>query len=815
MKRFFHLQLFLLLIGIISWITTIVLQKENFHLTLPYPSFLRSLPIPFQASQVIVTNRQLVFLDAQLTIQTTQISAPCIRFSFLPGWNFLKGWQCTFHKGTLQNHLGMFSSVTGCIQKNRKGYRGLLSAQHKEFGSIQLHTDDFIPTKTFSEFTTDGSSSPSPFSFKNLQLHASGSYSNLLLMVHASKGKHQTGCPNVCVKNISLQGVASFEQKNPVFYNVHVSGKASVQNLGEIPFHGIAPSLSVKNPSNLYFTIRHPNLSGSGKLQLSLSENQWKFFSGSFFVNGFPPFSQKDAKTLFPSLPDLPYSVTFHPPIYLHVQGNTESYVANLLASHLQIEQDHFQNATVDLAWEKSKKELQWEANLSNVSTDLQSKGHAQIGPSKGQVFFSGHIDPKLLKPLLPWLPSWWESLSDSFQFFQQNPYANVEIQWDSKKSTRLFGYATSHACDYQQIHAQNVAVSFGHQPGFCWIKIHQLQTLNGEGGCWIQWPYDPQNETHKQWQFSGSGSFPIQQWETILHSFLPKMDTKALKLFSPLSTAKAKFNGCFSAPENPQDHVTIDVQSPQTKIDTFPVKDLAFSYNWNAQQVHIQNISGLLFHTAPVRSQLRFKNSTYECQIEGEKIPTEALLRQPIFSQWVSEIPANNLETYYGMLDANIQAQGQWHPTFSIQGTGSIDFHNPNLAKIHLLGPLQTILLSKMKLLPTIQLNRFTSDFSFDNHEILASKAEISGATTRVDITQGKVDLKNQQIFGHLHFSFLDSHQTKLPILKQIFQVFSPVTRGFSASCKGSFQSPTYSITFNPFRWLLPSHPTSKKKKR
>ena len=182
------------------------------------------------------------------------------------------------------------------------------------------------------------------------------------------------------------------------------------------------------------------------------------------------------------------------------------------------------------------------------------------------------------------------------------------------------------------------------------------------------------------------------------------------------------------------------------------------------------------------------------------------------MFAKWVADIPSDNLKTYNGLLDLNIKAKGRRYPEFSVEGEGFADFKNPGLSQIHLLGPLQKLLFAKIPFLPTVHFDRFTSEFSFNEREIRTQKAELSGDTAQADI-EGVVDLENHWLKGDLNFSFLDHRQMGIPIVRHAFQIFTPVTRAFSASVNGSLKDPKYFVTFNPLRWALPKAKRPQKK--
>ena len=67
------------------------------------------------------------------------------------------------------------------------------------------------------------------------------------------------------------------------------------------------------------------------------------------------------------------------------------------------------------------------------------------------------------------------------------------------------------------------------------------------------------------------------------------------------------------------------------------------------------------------------------------------------------------------------------------------------------------------------------------------------------------EVLLDTSELNAKVLFSFLDYQQLKLPIMKQLFQLFQPISKGFAASVQGTFENPKWTLSFNPFRFVLP----------
>ena len=50
---------------------------------------------------------------------------------------------------------------------------------------------------------------------------------------------------------------------------------------------------------------------------------------------------------------------------------------------------------------------------------------------------------------------------------------------------------------------------------------------------------------------------------------------------------------------------------------------------------------------------------------------------------------------------------------------------------------------------------------------------------------------------------------------MKQLFQLFQPISKGFAASIHGTFENPQWTLTFNPFRFVLPQKTVREKRKK
>ena len=833
MKRFLYLQLLLLIIGI-GWLAYVFF---NSSLLIPVDPICRLLKFPLHTSKAILSRQRLTLYDVKGKFLETSFEASRIDFSPLKSEKFLERWQCEIRNGIFETSFGKFNALDGLVQKNNDDYCALLSSHHETLGLLRGNFHSFHALqqyKTLLENLPSFDVKTETFSLKNLQLHTAGFSEKLSVMFQTDEGTlgdvrakdvfgrirfneksasvflraQQLDTPKCSVQHPLADGTYAFKGHSSVEFqgNTEVFGQS-------LQVYGRLGNFQPYSDNMVHFSVDGDGWEGKGKFSFHLPRKQGLLSQGLFTISS-------NVCNLMANVLKNPYQISFNAPLIAQIQGNLQQAAVRLNASDFTVNDQPFKQAEAKLS--KDTDVFSWDAifeppnnSASDVAKDkmsLRTHGTCDFSGQKGQVFCNGTVAPALVNALEPYLPLWWNEFAGNFRFFDQNPYADVAFQWDQKRSlNRFFGYAEAANGRYKQTNFKKLAVTFSHQPGYANIKLHRLQTPDGEGSCFVRWPYDPQDERREQFDFNGSGTFSVQRWETLIENFVGISDMEHLKRLHPFIPTRASFKGCVSFPELPNDYWEVALQSPMHKIDTIPVEDLEVTYRRDAEKTQA-NFQGKLFHTAPFKANLHLYNETFEIEADGEQLPTGSLLQQPMFSQWVADIPPDNLKTYSGLLDLKIKAKGRRQPEFSVEGEGFADFQNPELSQIHLLGPLQRLLFAKIPFFPTVKFNRFTSNFSFNENEIRTQKAELSGDTAQADI-KGVADLKNHRLRGDLNFSFLDHRQMGIPILRHAFQILTPVTRAFSASVNGSFKDPKYFVTFNPIRWALPKAKRPQKK--
>ena len=835
MKRFLCIQLFLLFVGI-GWLAYVFF---NSSLLIPLDPIFRLLKLPFRTSKAVLSRQRLTLYDVKGQFQEIPFGASCIDFSPLKSEKLLERWQCEIHNGTLATSFGKFDALDGLIRKNDDDYCALLSVRHETLGLLR---GNFHSLRALEHCQTLLKNLPSSgvgteaFSLKNLQLHTEGAVVKLSVMFKTNEATFGD------IQVTDVFGQTCFDEKSasvflraqqidtPRFFSIYYpladgtctfeNARSSVEFQGYTDifpqpprFCGRLKDFQPYSENKVQFSVDGNGLEGKGEFLFHLPRKQGTLLKCSCIAN--PNFCNQTA-----NVPQNPYHILFNAPLIAQIQGDLQQATMRLNVSDFAVNSQPFKQAEANLS--KDADVFSWDATFRQPSnfvsdaekhkSDLRTYGTCDFSEQKGQVFCNGTVAPDLINALELYLPPWWHEFSNNFRFFEQNPYADVAFQWNEKQHlNNLFGYAEAANGRYKQTDFKKLAVTFSHQPGYANIKLHRLQTPDGEGSCCIHWPYDPKDKQREQFDFNGSGTFSIQRWETLIEDFIGISDLEYLKRLNPLIPTKASFKGCVSFPELPNDYWEVVLQSPMHKIDAMPVEDLEVTYRRDAEKTQ-SKLQGKLFHTAPFKASLLLHKETFESETEGEQLTTGSLLQQPMFAKWVADIPPDNLKTYSGLLDLNIKAKGRRYPEFFVEGEGFADFKNPELSQIHLLGPLQKLLFAKIPFFPTVNFDRFTSEFSFNEREIRTQKAELSGDTAQADIA-GVVDLENHWLKGDLNFSFLDHRQMGIPIIRHAFQIFTPVTRAFSASVNGSLKDPKYFITFNPFRWALPKAKRPQKK--
>lgn len=815
MRFFFFIQVFILCLGMLLWQTAQFCGK--------LPDFV--CPLFFGLKNIKA--EQISYDGYALYISQMKGQAGKIRWSAkqakVSGNLFLGEQVISIQDGRLTWGEEKFEEICGIVHKKGRQYKGFLSAKHEKLGAIQIACQDFIDLQK------------QKLSTENLQgtvVDMTSEQINLVVSIFNQAIRLQYEIKNICNGITQIEKLAGstmvnrfkawtilhglqghYKDVRSPFFTLKFNNKikkGTFASTKSFSCYGRFSCLDIKDcdsllriptlykikSSRFFLAVDSPWMKGSGHGNFTFSKKKWQVKKGflQIYPDGLPSL-QKEFLA--------PYAIKLKTPVYLFHRGDFKNFSTQIFTPQITFQEESFQICHAQTK-NKKDKDLSWNISLSQEGNRIHNHGHWDTLTNKGRCFFRGKIPLQLTCRFRDNLPVWWESFFSPFIFHKGAPYVDVDFQWDTQNNQQTFGYASAKQCDYKRTFIEDLKVVYGNLPGYCEINIENLKTKGGRGKCSIQWSYDLENQHLEAWLFKGQGAFPIKTWKSILDDFIGDLDLHHFDLFSPNSIGKFEFSGKIHALEEKQNYIHLNAHFDKTLFYQFPIQHLSFNYSWHPYARQVKAIQGQLFDTAPVSAEVYFKEKEFNLDFSGQGIPSQLLLDHPLFLTWSKDIPEENRASYCGQLDTKIKAQGTWGEKLTVKGEGAVDFKNPNLSEVHLLGPLSHLFTRKKRRPLAIQLNQFISHFTFNEKQISSDDIKILGPSTTATLG-GTLDLEDRTLHAKAHFSFLDKSQLKFPILQHAVQILQPVTQGFSATIHGSFKNPKCDITFNPLRFIFP----------
>lgn len=451
-----------------------------------------------------------------------------------------------------------------------------------------------------------------------------------------------------------------------------------------------------------------------------------------------------------------------------------------------------------------------WHSQLYNPRSNFKTYGSYWPQRQEGRLQVAGTLDPKITYLFKASLPDWWVSFWDNFTFSQQFPTTNFDFTWHNSncRLNNFFGSVGARDFCYKQVCFNSVEILLGNIAGYTFIDAKNVQTSSGQGSCQVDWQYGGYQNNQESWNICGQGTYSWLDWNRLVNTFGTHQYRDKFSVFQDNALVQASFNGvfCNGSTLSPQEeYLDVALHVPSTVMYSLPVEGLRVQAHYTPSQLRIQKFLGLLDAQAPITGMMHLTDDDrLSFSLKGENISSEMLLqRLPCLKSWHDDIPEDNLPAYQGILDFNVSGQGEMGLLESFEAQGVLTFSNANLAQVHLLGPLLKIFPKKLHLFSSIDFNLLKSQFELKNGILHSKETHMTGPSTHAKIN-GKVNLLNKSLDAHILFSFLDYKQLKVPVMKQMMQLFQPILKGFSAKVTGTFRNPQWLFYFNPLNFIL-----------
>lgn len=745
-------------------------------------------------------------------------------------WKALfKDWQCFIEEGQWSFRNENFYAINGCLYGKFGKIRGFLDLKNDFIKTIRISCSDFIKiSEIFTEVQQASTIKIPTVDHLILSITAHpkqavvvyGECRNLfgrdasirkLRFVYPWNGKDffKLWGNEVAYKQWVFQkSFLKAIHKNDFFQleDVAFLGNLNVDMLQNLSVFLKSKQFNIKETNGIELAGFASNLNFSGKGNLNLITRAFDFYAcRGQVVQAFDEFLEK-----YPIV----YSIAGTQPLFFSTYGSLNDFGITLYSRNFFVNNEQF--SAIQALGYYQKQQLSGNLKLYGDHKWLDSEFRYDWAAGNGFLGVDGCLSPELTYPLKDFFPRWWQPFFEDFQFYKNFPKTNFAFHCDKDfYKCLLYGNVSANEFRYKTSNVKFLNLVFGYRPGYCLFDIKALKTQEGEGCCTISWPYSCKNDYEECWKFKGNGKFNVVTWETLVNDFVEQTYChKIAEQFQENSLIHTTFRGVLYPETNAQENLKLVVDIPKTILYHFPIQNLKFCYNWTPKQFSIDSAKGILFDSAPFEGQYACQQKKFNFDLKTHDLQTSELLKHPLLKEWNDAIPEKNRSTYTGKLNLALKGSGDFEQNLHLSGQGWAQFDNPQLSQIHLLGPLQNLFLRQFKWRPTIELDRLVSEFSFTEKQISSKNTILSGSSTRANLT-GELKLDTCELAAKVYFSFLDYQQLKLPVMKQLFQLFQPISKGFAASVGGTFENPQWRFTFNPLRFVLPQKTIREKRKK
>ena len=602
---------------------------------------------------------------------------------------------------------------------------------------------------------------------------------------------------NKIFRNGFAKSSAKFKDENISLKNTNIYGNFS----GEIDILGkikncefLAKIKKLKNPNNTKLSFFAENAEFSVHSinteyfthSKNFATNINCIFAPSFFLSKIAPHSMNFIKDL-----------SFSQNIYSNVKliSDAETINAEIIAetSNAQVG-EHKINKIYSVCKFCENKIT---AKTIVKSNDSDANIIFKMQNNNAMLILSGILNPYISKHFNDIFPNWWAEFWANFEFYKKYPTSNVIALFNTKdkNSFSMFGAVGAKNFKFANISLENFSMKLGNIQGLCFFDSKNFKTHSGYGSCKVFWPYSIKEENLEKWLINGTGKLSIRDWNSIIDFFSDKNITITKIINNENVLANVIFNGeIFGAKsiaeENKPLNIALDINSPNlfgAQFDTLTAicakTNNSLACNELSAKIAQSEISG--------NFTLK-ENDNLSIDVIIKDLDTKHFLQSETFVK--DTLKYNHqikLKPYYGTLNAELNGYGKIGDITSFYINGYAKFKGEKIAKIHLLGPLSNLLLSrKIITQSTIKFNEVEGAFELKNAILTTENVVASSNSSRANI-KGAINLQTSEVEANMDFHFFDHKKMNVPILKQLFQLLQPISKGFKASLSGTFITP------------------------
>ena len=442
---------------------------------------------------------------------------------------------------------------------------------------------------------------------------------------------------------------------------------------------------------------------------------------------------------------------------------------------------------------------------------------HLAVGPSEARgtysmdtgtrdfrFLLSGQLQPAAIDG---WFREWWTMFWERFDFGDQTPSADVDIQgrWGHRHETRVFVAAEGEHVKLEGADFDRIRTRLFVRPG--WTDV--LEFIGEREGRLARGRFS------RGWQPGEPG------WRSLEFTVQGNLDHEpAPALFDELGrTITAPFTWSEPPMLRVQGHLERDEQDAPIRSDVdiwgeasgpwtfhaFPLHDLRFHARLKNEHLRIGQLEAG-FAGGVVTGSVDIDGLRSDRRLGLQLVLNDARLGESIrtVETWsatrhgLPEPPESRFQQKLapGVLDLSLSASGRFDDPYSLHGSGAAVIEGADLAEINLLGVLSSILRRTIFNFTTLELENAYADFILAGRTLHFHELRLSGRRAAIEAT-GNYELDTKLLDFNARILPFDASESFLG--STVGAVLTPLSHALEVKLGGRLEQPDWVFLYGP----------------
>ena len=436
---------------------------------------------------------------------------------------------------------------------------------------------------------------------------------------------------------------------------------------------------------------------------------------------------------------------------------------------------------------------------LHRPAADVTGSYEMNLKTQDYRFLLKGHFFPECINP---WFSGWWPRLWNDFQFGEHGPDADIDIlgRWRSPELSIVYGWADMNRLTLRGVPLDHVRSTFFIRSEHYDILSFDARRgpLQAVGG--FTRHDDPATHTPQWINFDFRSTLPLQEGAR----FFGAEGERTVEPFvfdePPAVVAAGRMEW---TPTGIRDDIHASASAPGVfRFHGFPVSNARFAFDLKAGDIFVREIAGEIAGgkltgsatvTGPQKArQLAFEGQLLAANLSGT-VKTWADYRALTALPGTAPLPddAHKLGEH-GLLDLRLNATGPLDNLFGLQGSGTAEVHNAEIAEIGMFGLLSRMLRGTFLGFTSLRFSDAQSKFTIERENINFSALKLTGPSAAIQ-GHGLYTMPSSSLnFDVMLFPF---RENSFPVFNLIGVVLDPLSRAFAIRLSGTLNKPEWTL--------------------